>query len=46
MMEGIGLILLVIVIVWGLRKLYKSPSFRRAVRDADDFDFDAGGDSD
>lgn len=45
-MEGIALIALVVVLVWGLRKLYKTPSFRRAVRDADDCDVDVGGGDD
>lgn len=46
-MEGLFLIAVVILIVWGLRKLYKRPSFHRAMRDAaDDIDLGLGGDSD
>lgn len=46
-MEGLIVIGAVILIVWGLRKLYKTPSFNRALRDAADDDlFDSGGSDD
>lgn len=46
-MEGLILIAAVILIVWGLRKLYKKPSFQRTMRDAaDNIDLDVGGNDD